>query len=514
MQLSYLVLHRKTIAAAVLSSLLFFLSFPKYGNGLFAWVALIPFFVALRGMTVFQGAVTGFFVGLLFHIGLLYWIVYVIVLYGNLPYYTGIVLMLLLAAYLSLYFAVFAAGIIHLKNHSIPFILSAPVLWVILEFVKSNLFTGFPWENLSYSQYLHHHLIQIADIAGGYSISFAIVLVNVIGYDLMDVRKERKKVYTEIVLGVTLISAIYGYGVLRSKQVDEAVRKAPSMRVSLVQGNIDQSLKWNQTYQKETIDIYRSLSLASLRDSSPGMTIWPETAVPFYFQEVDDFHRRIVSLAVESGNWLLFGSPSYTDSQGRLSFLNTAYLLSPSGNLVAQYNKVHLVPYGEYVPLRRFFPFIEKLTAGIGDFQPGAGFFPIKAGQHKIGVLICYEGILSEAGRAYKKGGAELLVNITNDAWFGRTSAPYQHLSMTVFRAVENRLFLARAANTGISAIIDPTGRILKKTSIFERNVLQGDVKYITMSAIYAEYGDIFVYVCFVVLISIYLISEKRRKMT
>jgi len=190
-QLSHLLLHRKTILTASLSSLLLFLSFPKFGIGLFAWIALIPFFYSLQGKTVYQGAATGFFIGMLFHVGLIYWIAYVIVVYGNLPYYIGILLMLLLAAYLSLYFAIFAAGLIYLKNNSVPLILAAPVLWVVLEFIKSNLFTGFPWENLAYSQYLYHPVIQIADIAGAYSISFVIVLINVIGYDLVTLRNSK-----------------------------------------------------------------------------------------------------------------------------------------------------------------------------------------------------------------------------------------------------------------------------------------------------------------------------------
>ncbi|HEX2957462.1 MAG TPA: apolipoprotein N-acyltransferase [Chitinispirillaceae bacterium] len=511
MQLSYLFLHRKTIICAFLSSLFLFFSFPKFGIGLFAWIALVPFFYSLRGVTVSQGAITGFFIGMLFHVGLIYWIAYVTVVYGNLPFFAGILLILLLAAYLSLYFSFFAAGVIYFKNKSIPLILTAPILWVVLEFIKSNLFTGFPWENLAYSQYLYTPIIQIADIAGAYSISFVIVLINVVGYDLINAYDSKKKIFSEIVLGIILLSTIYFYGVLREQQIDEAVSKAPSTNVSLVQGNIDQSLKWNTQYQRETIEIYRALSIASSQSSSSGMIVWPETAVPFYFQDTDDLHQKIVSLALQTGNWLLFGSPSYTDEQGSLSFLNTAFLLSPKGDIVAQYNKVHLVPYGEYVPLRQFFPFIGKLTAGIGDFKPGEGFIPIKADSHKIGVLICYEGILPEAGRTYKKSGADLLVNITNDAWFGKTSAPYQHLSMTVFRAVENRLFLARAANTGISAIVDPTGKILKRTGIFERTILQGKVKFLEIPTWYSKYGDFFIYACFLSLLLICFISEKRR---
>ncbi len=511
MKLSDWLLSRKPVLPAFLSSLLLLLSFPKYGTGLFAWIALVPFLYSLRGKTVSQGAATGFWIGMVFYVGLIYWIVYVIVVYGNLPYFAGIVLMLLLAAYLSLYFGLFAAGIIYLKNKEVPLILSAPLLWVILEFTKSNLFAGFPWENLAHSQYLYSRIIQIADLAGGYGISFLIVLINVILYDLLTLRRKTKKVLMEAALGMAVVCSVYSYGIVREKQIEQAMNKASAIHVSLIQGNIDQSVKWSVPYQKDTIEIYQSMSLSAGRNHSPGMIIWPETAVPFYFQDVDDMHRRIASLAPQTGNWLLFGSPSYSDDEGNLSFSNTAFLLSPDGITVAQYNKVHLVPYGEYVPLRRFFPFIEKLTAGIGDFKSGKGFFPIAADSRKIGVLICYEGILAEAGRAYKRRGAELFVNITNDAWFGNTSAPYQHLSMTVFRAVENRLFLARAANTGISAIIDPMGKILKQTEIFERKILQGEIKYLGISTLYSKYGDVFVYICFTLLISIYFLSEERR---
>jgi apolipoprotein N-acyltransferase len=180
--------------------------------------------------------------------------------------------------------------------------------------------------------------------------------------------------------------------------------------------------------------------------------------------------------------------------------MNSAFLLSPDGKIAGKYDKVHLVPYGEYVPLRKFFPFINKLVAGIGDFRKGEGNNPIKFGNHALGILICYEGIFPELSREYKEKGANLLVNITNDAWFGRTSAPYQHLSMTVFRAVENRTFLVRSANTGISAIISPSGKIIKKTGLFERTVLRGSVKLLDRKTIYALYGDIFVYICLILL--------------
>ena len=193
-------------------------------------------------------------------------------------------------------------------------------------------------------------------------------------------------------------------------------------------------------------------------------------------------------------------------------YFNSAYLLSPQGDVRGKYDKVHLVPYGEYVPLRTLFPFISSLAAGIGDFATGKGFYPLTMGDRKIGVMICYEGILPEAARMYKNAAAELLVNITNDAWFGTTSAPYQHLSMSIFRAVETRLYLVRAANTGISAIVDPTGKILAQTEIFKKDEIHGNIKFIALSSFYARYGDLLVWACFICLVIFFLWSLKGRK--
>jgi apolipoprotein N-acyltransferase len=203
---------------------------------------------------------------------------------------------------------------------------------------------------------------------------------------------------------------------------------------------------------------------------------------------------------------------SYTARSEKTDFFNSAYLLSPQGDVRGKYDKVHLVPYGEYVPLRTLFPFISSLAAGIGDFATGKGFYPLSMGDRKIGVMICYEGILPEAARMYKNAAAELLVNITNDAWFGTTSAPYQHLSMSIFRAVETRLYLVRAANTGISAIVDPTGKILAQTEIFKKDEIHGNIKFIAMSSFYARYGDLLVWACFMCLVIFFLWRLKGRK--
>lgn len=502
---------RKKLILAVLSGLLLVLSFPKYGIGIMAWAALIPLFFALKEATPREALKTGFLTGFVAHVGILYWIVYVVVQYGYLPVYAGIAAMLLLSAYLSLYTACFAMGVVFLKDRGVRLWISAPLLWTLLEFMRAHLLTGFPWENLAYSQYLYARVIQISDITGIYGITFAVVMINAVLYDLFSTRFRGRSLLTEAIVAGFVMMIIIGYGYYRIGNIEELLNKAPHLGVTLVQGNIDQDMKWNPLFQSQTIDIYRSLS----RQAAPaggGLIVWPETAAPFYFQQRDAMQAAVVDVARTSGSALLFGSPSYKSDNGRIAYMNSAFLLKPDGTVSGRYDKVHLVPYGEYAPLRRFFPFFGKLVAGVGDFKPGKGFYPLTIDGLRLGVLICYEGILPEAAGAYKREKSHLLVNITNDAWFGRTSAPYQHLSMTVFRAIETRLYLVRAANTGISAIIDPKGEILSRTDTFERATLTGDTKIIDENTCYAAYGDAFVYLCAIALLIVTVLSMKRRE--
>lgn len=482
------------IISAILSGILLFLSFPKYGSGFVAWIALIPLFWAIKdASSLRQGLVLGFISGLIFHIGLIYWITYVIVNYGYLPLYLGIIIMLLLACYLSLYVALFAAGIVFLRQ-KIALFLAAPVLWICLEYCKSYLMTGFPWENLGYSQYLNNYIVQFADISGVFGLSFVIVLANAALFELITKKSRKEFIVTAGV--ILIIAGILIYGVNRSKQVEEALKTAAGIDVSLIQGNIDQAIKWNDGYRKETIDIYEQLSLQNSPEKE-GLLVWPETALPFSYQDADQLQEQVRNISLKAKSWLIFGSTSYENSRENINFYNSAYLLSPTGEIKGRYDKVHLVPYGEYVPLRNFFPFINGFTEGMGDFASGTGYHPLQVGGKKIGVLICYEGILPLAAAAYKKEGAELLVNITNDAWFGATSAPFQHFSMAVFRAVETRLYLVRAANTGISAIINPRGEIVAQTGIFKKAAVRQNVKYSNIETIYAKYGDVLVIICF-----------------
>ncbi|MGO9137429.1 MAG: apolipoprotein N-acyltransferase [Syntrophales bacterium] len=497
------------------TGILLFLSFPKHGAGIMVWVALIPLFFALGDTDdIREGLIAGFVAGLAFNIGIMYWITFVVVHYGHLAYSIGILLMVLVAAYLSIYVALFAAGVVYFSGKGIARIIAAPALWTCLEYGKSHLFTGFPWENLAYSQYVNRYLIQAVDITGTYGITFVIILVNVVIYDAMRKRFRGRRVMGEVVMCCMVMLGIYAYGYIRTGQIEKSSRAAETIDVAVVQGNIDQSVKWNPDFQNDTISVYKNLSLTKT-SSMHGLTVWPETAVPFFFQDANKMQSEILDIARISEDWLLFGSPSYPTACGTDAecafFLNSAFLLSPQGKVHGRFDKVHLVPYGEYVPLRKMFPFINKLVVGVGDFRSGEGYNPLTMNDHKLGILICYEGIFPEASRTYKKKGADLLVNITNDAWFGRTSAPYQHLSMSIFRAVENRLYMVRSANTGISAIIDPTGRIVAQTELFERTALRNPIRFLNDKTFYSIYGDVFVLICMTILVCSIIISLRRR---
>ncbi len=508
---AYSLKARGNIVLAVLSGLLLILSFPKFGNGMVAWVALVPLLFALEGAPCRgTGFRIGFLAGMVAHTGILYWIVNVVVQYGYLPVVVGVLALLMLSAYLSLYTGLFAAAVVHLRQRGVPCWLSAPLTWTVLEYLRSFLMTGFPWESLAYSQYRFIHLIQISDLTGIYGLTFLIVMVNAVLFDLMSSRFSRRSAFKEAAVALALVLLVSGYGQWRISQIREKIGNAKEREVALVQGNIDQNVKWDPQYQSKTIEIYRSLSLAPPLGEG-ALIVWPETAVPFYFQRREPLQERVVDIARTKRSSMLVGSPSYREVGGGVSYLNSAYLLDSGGQVTGRYDKVHLVPYGEYVPLRQWFPFIGKLVVGVGDFGQGRGFYPLADDGLRLGVLICYEGIFPEAARDYKNRGAQLLVNITNDAWFGKTSAPYQHLSMTVFRAVESRLYLVRAANTGISAVVSPLGEILSQTGLFERTVLTGKIKSIDEKSHYAAYGDLFVYFCAALLLACHIFNRKRR---
>ena len=485
---------RRDQILAVGSGVLLALTFPLPGLSFLAWIAFVPLLLAISRKKPSDAFKLGFISGLCANMGILYWLNIVMTTYGKLHWSVSVVLYITLSAFLSLYPAVAAYFTRRGEERGIPTLLAFPVLWVALELVRAYLLSGFPWESIGYSQYRILPLIQIADITGVYGLSFLIAFANVVilGVIRALVGKARDPYPTMgVAILLLLLAATLAYGFQRLSIPE----RGELIKVVLTQGNIPQDVKWNPSFQEQTIAVYEKLT----RQSCVGgcdLVVWPESAAPFFFQS-DVLHAaRLKSLASGLKTCMLIGSPAFEDEGARTRYFNSAYLLAPDGEVLGRSDKMHLVPFGEYVPLAKLLPFVNKLVEGIGDFSPGSTITPLNTGKGKIGVLICFEGIFPDISRDYVRAGSRLLVNITNDAWFGRSSAPYQHLSMTAFRAVENRVPLIRSANTGISAIIDSKGYIRRMTPIFTETYLSGEVRLGEGGSFYTRYGDIFAYIC------------------
>jgi apolipoprotein N-acyltransferase len=494
---------------ALLSGLALALSFPKADFSVLAWFAFVPLLLAIAKKRPQAAFRLGFVCGLTAYGGILYWLNIVMTLYGNLPWLASFCLFLILAGYMAIYVGLTAMLVRKGEISGISTLLSFPFLWVGFEFLRSFLLTGFPWAILGYSQYRILPLIQIADITGVYGLSFLIVLANVV---LLRIIKgavmKGPSIYPakSAALLVALLLLTLGYGFMRLNSVE----KGAPLKVALIQGNIPQDVKWDPAFQESTIAVYERLTRKACA-GGVGLVVWPESAVPFYFQDDLKYASRIKRVAADVKSFLVTGSPAYDNEGGSIKYRNSAYLLSPSGEVLGRSDKVHLVPFGEYVPLSRLLPFVHKLVVGIGDFSPGAGTFPLSIDKGNLGVLVCFEGIFPELSRGYVRAGSRLLVNITNDAWYGRSSAPYQHLSMTVFRAVENRVPLVRAANTGITAIIDSRGHIRGMTQLFNETYLVGEVRMGEGDTVYTRYGDVFAWVS-LALSAIFIVLAFRKK--
>ena len=562
-------LNMKDLLLAALSGIMLTASFAPINFDWIAWISLIPLLMSLENKSRSDVFKLGFFTGLFHYLTLIYWVTTVLSRYGNIHFFLSLSALLLLSVYLSLYIAFFALCVACIKHKRLPSFWGASI-WVSLEYARSYIMTGLPWCLLGYSQYSRLPLIQISDIAGVYGVSFVIVLVNFViynllsymitkrrlmhtigyrsklsGYDHKQHSQKRKMdspafpesnsskqpvhiawrriagrrrvsnehifqyleietIFTLLILGFILL---YGYSHL--KETADNNSKGKKVRAVVVQGNIDPSLKWDSGFQEETVSIYKKLSLESAH-FEPQIIIWPETALPYFFQDMPHLSKEVFEVAKITDAYLLFGSPAYRRDNDAIIYYNRAYMISKN-RIFDYYDKVHLVPFGEYVPLKKFIPFVHRLVPAAGDFSSGKEIKPIDSPGLKIGTLICFETIFPDISRKLAAAGAEFLVNLTNDAWFGRTSAPYQHLCMAVFRCVENGLPMVRAANTGLSAFILTNGKIIEKSNLFMREVLQKEIKLTHRKTFYSQLGDIFAILITAVTFVKFLWTLKRR---
>ncbi len=467
------------ILYGIASGALLVLSLPKPDLYPLAWIALVPLlFAVAKGNNLLSIAFSSYAAGVAFFGGTFYWITETMTIFGGLSIPLAVGVGALFTVVYALYFVLFALGLhLAVRRFGTRGLFFAAPLWVTVELLRAHLFSGFPWMLSGYALVPYAGVLQIVTWTGIYGLSFVATAVNsLIAYGAIHGSK------AWLGAGALVIAILWFL------PIPGETPSGDTLDVRLVQTNIPLDQPWKKPASD---DLLNELGALSTREGTKTrLVVWPETPAPFYLNEDKDFRSRMQQIARKLGAYFLVG---YIDAIGE-GPTNSAALLNPQGQVVSRYDKMHLVPFGEYVPFKRLLFFAESLTRQVGDFMPGTEYTLSPLDQHRIATAICYESIFPDLVRQFVKRGSELIVVITNDGWFGESSAPFQHLRMGVVRSVENRRYMVRVANTGISAIIDPYGRIVGRTPIGVRMVLDGAVRYRSDRTFYTEYGDVFAY--------------------
>ena len=444
--------------------------------------------------------------------GTLYWLVETMTTFGGLAVPVAVLAAALLVAYLALFPAVFGVLVVRFVRSFGPVgLLLAPPAWVASELGRQYVWDGFPWELLGYSQVSWLPVAQLASITGVYGLS-ALLALTASAAAIVAVDRGRRR-WVVAVGTVFLVAASVGWGTWRLS-ASPLTSEGAAVRVAVLQGNVEQDQKWDA----RLVDAISERYLAMTREALAGgatFVLWPESSTPFLFEEDRARGGAVRRLAREGQATLLVGSDQIEPLQGPLAagrpqraYYNAAFLVKPDGGVGAVYRKMHLVPFGEYVPLKRLLFFVEAIT-GFPDFTAGADSMLLPVGSHEASTAICYEVIYGDLIRESVRQGSELLTTITNDAWYGRSSAAYQHWDQASMRAIENGRYLARAANTGISGFVDPYGRVLGRSDLFEQRILIHDLRFLTGRTIYSRIGDLVAWLSLALVIASVLASRR-----
>lgn len=494
-----------TLAAA--SGALLALSFPTAGHPGAAWVALAPLLIAaVQAPSAARAFGCGLLAGGVHFAGVLYWIPRVMTEYGGLPAAAAGIVHLLLLAYLALFPAAFAAAAATIARRFGPAAATscAPALWVATELGRIHLFTGFPWALLGYSQATVLPVAQLASLVGVLGLSALVAAVNA-ALAFAALARGARGVKALAAAAVLLIAAA-GFGGWRLG-AGALLDQGTPLRVAAVQGNVAQHDKWNPALRDEILDRHLDLTRAAAADGA-RLVVWPEAATPFAFESDPARAASVRRAARDAGAHLLLGTTEIAHAGGPRRF-NAAVMVDAAGDTAGIYRKHHLVPFGEYVPLRRLLFFVSPLVETVGDFSAGPGPRPLLMDGQPVGAAICYEIIYPGLVRGFVTRGSRLLVTVTNDAWYGRSSAPHQHFQQASMRAIEQGRFLVRAANTGISGVVDPYGRVLARTPLFAPRVITADVRLLEGRTVYSRTGDVLAWAC-AVLSALALLSSAR----
>jgi len=511
-------IRRNAWLLAAASGVLQVLIFPEPALYILSWVALAPLIYAIlqcreqdalltlaEGGNFFapasasQGFLLGYLSGVVWYLGSCYWVFHVMHDYGNLSEATSAVLLVMFSLYLGLYhglFGLLVALIARRRNgYSLRALVFAPFAWVAVELARTYV-TGFPWDLLGTTQIDNIPLSRIATFTGVYGLSFEIALVNTAVAAAFLVPRARRT----LLLAASLAAAF----ILHAGKFVKPARLSGDHGVTLVQSNIPilDSDAWTLEYLERTLGELRALSVPPPAPAgSPPLIIWPESPAPFF---VTDLHLRATlgEVARSTGAFIVVGSMgiAHAGEAGRPpDIYNSAALVAPNGAWVARYDKIHLVPFGEFIPFERLISFAKTLTREVGTFARGTERTPLNADGVRLGTFICYESVFPNEVRQFALHGGSVFVNISNDGWFGPTGAPRQHLNMARMRAVENDRWLLRATNSGITAVIDPYGRTVAEAPRNQRTALKASYSLIESTTFYTRHGDWFPLLCAII---------------
>ena len=482
----------------VISGILLALSFPRFGQPIFAWVALAPVIVAVfdihRRTPEFRAGrafLPGFVAGLAYFGGTVYWTGTVVTQFGGLATPVGVIVAALLVAYLSLFPALFTLALGWLgAKYGRRAILMAPAVWVTTELGRTYFWSGFPWLLLGYSQTTLLPVAQFASVVGVFGMSALVALVSAaLAFFVLSRSKE-----SLIMLGVTaaVLVGVMTWGNQRLGN-DLRVREGRPVRVAFIQGNILQDEKWDPSRAGAILNTYLDMTREAAAKGAQ-LVIWPESSTPFPFMDDKGGGEKIRAVVRETGIELLLGSDQV--DHATKSYYNAAFLVRKDGSVAGVYQKMHLVPFGEFVPLQQLLFFVGPLVEQVGGFTAGREMVVLPTTHGPISTAICYEIVFPRLVGESVSRGSQLLTTITNDAWYGHSSAPYQHFLQASMRAIEQGRYLARAANTGITGFVDPYGRVLQQSEIFQRAILIDDVRLLDVPTTYGKIGDLVAYIC------------------
>ena len=506
-------IHYSAWLLVVLSAILQILIFPLPGVYVLSWFALTPLILALLRArpvgdlevagsvklgpaTPWQGFHLGYVCGILWYAGTCYWIYDTMRQYGGLSTPEALLALFLFSCYLGLYHGVFGLLVSLLACPGRDYrrvLLTAPFLWVAVELARTRI-TGFPWNLLGIAQVDNSALCRIAGWTGVYGVSFEIVLVNVALAAAFLVPREKR--------GAMLAAALAAAAVLQAGILIESPKAKSDHAALLVQQNIPVSVDWTPDYYQQTLNQLVEISTKSAASGTAriNLIVWPESPAPFFTNDIR-FREAVSNMARATATWSVAGAIGVPESRARAdnAAFNSAVLINPRGDWTSRYDKIHLVPFGEYLPFPSVFSFVGGLTKAVGEFQRGASRQPLDAGDQRLGVFICYESIFPDEVRQFANQGAQVLVNISNDGWYGDSGAYAQHLNQTRMRAIENNRWLLSATDTGVTASIDPFGRVVAQIPRKERATLAAPYALTSVTTLYSRHGDWFAYACAII---------------